>query len=230
MNETLKCHRLGIALLALALGTGGSVACEDDDPATPTTTPDAAMPKDSGSTTPDAGSPPDGAATPSLYERLGGKAGLESFVKGVVETHVLTDADLKTFFFNQVATPILAGHPSATQIVVCFGRFVGTALGADAYPGAPVADPANTNTPNFTCRDMLAAHQSANTMLHIGSGTFDKFIGYIAMDLMPLVKPTATKAGEITQAEFDALAAALVGQKTGVTTAGASAVVGPFPN
>jgi hypothetical protein len=44
------------------------------------------------------------------------------------------------------------------------------------------------------------------------------------------VKPTATKAGEITQAEFDALAAALVGQKAAVTTAGAAAVAGPYPN
>jgi hypothetical protein len=227
MNETSKCHRFGIALLALALGTAGSIACEDDDAAAPTTTPDAAMPVDSGSTTPDAGATPDAAATPSLYERLGGKAGLEAFVKSVVETKVLTDADLKTFFFNQVATPIPAGHPSATQIVVCFARFVGTALGADVYPGAPVADPANTNTPNHTCRDMVAAHKSAGTMLNIGSANFDKFIGAIATSLMPLVKPTATKAGEITQAEFAALAAALAGQKDAVTTAGAPSS-GPF--
>src|SRR3954447_3160821 len=89
-----------------------------------------------------------GTGTLSLYDRLGGKSGLESFVKSVVETKILTDADLKTFFFNQVATPIPAGHPSATQIVVCFARFVGAALGKDEYPGAPVNDPANTNTPN----------------------------------------------------------------------------------
>ena len=67
-------------------------------------------------------------------------------------------------------------------------------------------------------------------MLHIGSGTFDKFISYVAMDLTPLVKPAVTKAGEITQAEFDALAAALNGQKDVVTTPGASTTVGPFPN
>ena len=176
------------------------------------------------------GAPSSGAFVPVLYDRLGGKAGLEAFVKGVVDNHILMDADLKTFFFNQVASPIPAGHPSAKQIEACFGRFVGAALMADSYPGAPVNDPANSNTPNFTCRDMVGAHKSASTMLHIGSATFDKFISYVAMDLTPLVKPTASKAGEITQAEFDALAAALNGQKDVVTTAGAAATLGPFPN
>jgi len=169
----------------------------------------------------------DAGGTMTLYARLGGKTGLEMFVKDVVETKILTDADLKTFFFNQVATPIPAGHPSATQIVVCFARFVGTALKEDTYPGAPVMDAANTNTPAFTCRDMVKSHQSAGTQLKIGSGNFDKFIGHIATSLMPLVKPQATKAGEITQAEFEALAAALNGQKGDVTTPGAPST-GPF--
>jgi hypothetical protein len=176
------------------------------------------------------GAPSSGPFVPTLYDRLGGKAGLEAFVQNVVEKRILTDPNLKTFFFNQVASPIPAGHPSAKQIVVCFARFVGTALGADQYPGAPVSDAANVNTPNHTCRGMVESHRGANTMLHIGSGTFDQFVGAIAMELMPLVKPTATKAGEITQAEFDALAAALNGQKGGVTTPGASPALGPFPN
>lgn len=162
--------------------------------------------------------------TLSLYERLGGKTGLESFVQSVVETKILTDADLKTFFFAQVATPIPAGSPSAKQIVVCFARFVGTALQADTYPGAPVNDPANTNNPNHTCRDMVKSHRP---FLNIGTANFDKFIGYVATSLMPLVKPTATKAGEITQAEFEALAAALNGTKGDIVNPGAPAS-GPF--
>ena len=162
--------------------------------------------------------------TLSLYERLGGKSGLESFVQSVVETKILTDADLKTFFFAQVATPIPAGSPSAKQIVVCFARFVGTALQADTYPGAPVNDPANTNNPNHTCRDMVKSHRP---FLNIGTANFDKFIGHVATSLMPLVKPTATKAGEITQAEFEALAAALNGTKGDIVNPGAPAS-GPF--
>jgi hypothetical protein len=183
--------------------------------------------KDSITTT---GAPDSGPFVPTLYDRLGGKTGLEMFVKTVVETKILADADLKTFFFNQVATPIPAGHPSAGQIEICFARFVGSALGADIYPGAAVADTTNTNTPSFTCRGMMEAHQGATSMLHIGSGTFDKFVGYIAASLMPLVMPTATQTGQITQAEFDALAAALTGQKTAIVTAGASATLGPYPN
>jgi hypothetical protein len=191
--------------MALALSAAG---CSSDD---------------SSSSSSSSGATPDAGGTMTLYQRLGGKAGLESFVKTVVETKILTDADLKTYFFSQVATPIPAGKPSATQIVVCFGRFVGAALKEDTYPGAPVNDPANTNNPNHTCRDMLSSHGTLN----IGTGTFDKFIGYIATSLMPLVKPTATKAGEITQAEFDALAAALNGTKTDIVTTTAPAN-GPF--
>ena len=187
-------------------------ACSSsDDNTTPVTTPDSGA---------DAG-------TLSLYQRLGGQAGLETFVGNVVTTKILTDADLKTFFFNQVATPIPAGHPSAKQITVCFARFVGAALDADTYPGAAVPDAENTNTPMHTCRDMVSAHRSAGTMLNIGDGNFDKFIGYIAADLMTLVKPTATMAGEITQAEFDTLAGALNGQKSSVDTVGAPST-GPF--
>lgn len=176
------------------------------------------------------GAPTSGPFVPTLYDRLGGKTGLESFVQEVVEKRILADADLKTFFFNQVASPIPAGHPSAKQIEVCFARFIGAALGADEYPGPGVADATNVNSPTFTCRNMVESHKGAATMLHIGSGTFDKFIGHIAAALTPLVKTTATKTNEITQAEFDALAAALNAQKPAVTTEGAAAVAGPFPN
>lgn len=221
---------LGGGALSLALICGvGAVACGDDDDATATPSTDGGAKADSGSNTADTGTTVDGGATAlSLYERLGGKAGIEAFVQSVVETKVLTDSDLKTYFFNQVATPIPAGHPSAKQIVVCFGRFVGSALGADTYPGAAVEDTANTNTPMHTCRNMVAAHKSADTQLNIGTGTFDKFVGAIAESLMPLVKPTATKVGEITQAEFDALAAALTGTKSDVTTEGAPTGPAPF--
>lgn len=83
-----------------------------------------------------------------------------------------------------------------------------------------MSDPANTNNPNHTCRNMIKSHRP---FLNIGAATFDKFIGYIATSLMPLVKPTATKAGEITQAEFDALAAALNSTKGDIVSSTAPA-------
>jgi len=181
----------------------------------------------SGSTaTPDAGvHMPDGGGT-SAYERLGGHAGLLAFVKGEVENKVLQDSNLKTYFFNQVATPIPAGHPSAGQIEECFTRLVATVLGQESYPGAPVADPANTNTPNFTCRSMATSHAG----LKIGSQTFDAFVGVIAADLMPLVVPdgTALTAGHISQAELNVLAAGLTGTKTAIVDPQAPAGPAPF--
>src|SRR5689334_19689588 len=116
-------------LSVAALSAACLIACSDSN--TPSSSSGGTS---GGGSSADAG----GTAALSLYDRLGGKEGLESFVQGVVETKILTDADLKTFFFNQVATPIPAGHPSAKQIVVCFARFVGSALQADSYPGAPV--------------------------------------------------------------------------------------------
>ena len=223
MKRSLKFNHMSVAALAVIVGASMTVACSSSTDSTPVAATDGGSSGSSGSS----------GGTLTLYERLGGKAGLEAFVKNVVETKILADADLKTFFFNQVATPIPAGHPSAQQIEVCFARFVGAALQSDTYPGPAVPDASNTNTPNFTCRTMIDSHKNATVMqsqLHIGAGTFDKFIGVIAASLMPLVKPMPTKAGEISQAEFDALAAALNGQKTDVTTADAKAAAGPFPN
>jgi hypothetical protein len=178
-------------------------------------------------TTPDAGSShPDGGAT-TAYERLGGHAGLLAFVKGEVENKVLQDTNLKTYFFNQVATPIPAGHPSAGQIEECFTRLVATVVGEESYPGAPVADAANTNTPSFTCRSMATSHAG----LKIGDKTFDAFVGVLAADLMPLVVPdgTALTAGHISQAEFNVVATGLTGTKTAIVDPAAAAGPAPFP-
>jgi hypothetical protein len=177
-------------------------------------------PMDAGTVTPDSGAL-------TAYERLGGHAGLLAFVKGEVENKVLQDTNLKTYFFNQVATPIPAGHPSAAQIEECFTRLVASVVAAETYPGPPVADPANTNTPSFTCRDMVSAHAG----LKIGDKTFDAFVGVIAADLMPLVVPDGTTltAGHISQSEFNTLAGGLTGQKPAIVDTTAAAGPAPFP-
>jgi hypothetical protein len=163
----------------------------------------------------------------SAYERLGSHAGLLAFVKGEVENKVLKDVNLKTYFFNQVATPIPAGHPSAGQIEECFTRLVASVVAAETYPGDPVADAANTNTPSFTCRSMAVTHAG----LKIGDKTFDAFVGVIGADLMTLVVPdgTALTAGHISQAEFNTLAGGLTGQKTAIVDPAAAAGPAPFP-
>lgn len=210
MNRPTK--SVGLALTAAAIGLLG-IACGDDD-ATPASGSSSGTTSSGGSSGMASSSGDTGA--PDLYTRLGGKTGLEMFTANVVDTKVLADPMLVTYFFNQVANPIPAGKPSKQQVVVCFARFVGAALGKDTYPGAAVNDPANANTPNFTCRSMVESHKTG-TDLKINDGTFDAFVGLIAESLQPLVKPQATKAGEITQAEFDALAAALVGTKSEIS-------------
>lgn len=151
----------------------------------------------------------------SAYERLGGKEGVRAFTTQEVNK-VLADPILVTYFFNQVKDPIPAGKPSAAQIIECFSRLVGSVVGAETYPGEPVSDRANKNTPNFTCRDMKAAHAG----LQIGDKTFDAFVGVLAADLGALVvkdvAPEDLKAGQISQAEFDLVAEALVGTKTAI--------------
>ena len=220
MNKSTKLSA-GFAAMACVFLLG---ACDDDDVNVGDGGVDARV-DGAGNGGPDANG--DAAAALSLYERLGGQSGLEMFVKSVVETRILTDAELRTFFFNQMMNPIPAGHPSAKQITVCFARFVGARLGAQTYPGPSVNDLANENTPNHVCRDMVESHKGPTTMLRIGSGNFDKFVGHIAASLEPLIKPAATQVGEITQAEFNALAAALVAEKPAITTEGAPST-GPF--
>lgn len=210
MKEVMK--RVLGTVTAASIGLLG-VACSDDDTA-PASGSSSGTTSSGGSS--GAASSSGGTGTPDLYTRLGGKAGLETFVADVVDKKVLADPMLVTYFFNQVASPIPAFKPSKQQVVVCFARFVGTALGKDTYPGAVVNDATNTNTPNFTCRSMAESHKTG-TDLKINDGTFDAFVGLIAESLQPLIKPQATKAGEITQAEFDALAAALVGTKVDIS-------------
>jgi hypothetical protein len=235
------------ALVGLALGSivTAQAACSDDDPST-TPSGSSSGATSSGSTSGTSGSSGTSGATsgggtsgatsggtsgqpaaPSAYERLGGAKGVRDFVSAEV-AKVLEDADLKTYFFRQVATPIPAGHPSAAQITECFSRLVGSVVKGETYPGTPVVDAMNTNTPNFTCRTDFAAMHAG---LRIGDKTFDKFVGVLAADLMPLVEPDANKplvAGKISQAEFDTVAKALTDTKTPIVDPGAPSGPAPF--
>lgn len=200
--------------LVLAAGAVTCVAlgCSDDEDSNAAT-----------NTTPDSGT---STQELSAYERLGGKEGVRSFVSTEVGK-VLSDEQLKTYFFAQVASPIPAGHPSGAQIIECFSRLVASVVEAEEYPGPPVSDSSNASTPNFACRTDFAAMHSG---LKIGSGTFDKFVGVIATDLTPLIETDPQKPlerGKISQAEFNALAAALTGTKSAIVDP--TAPVGPAP-
>jgi hypothetical protein len=156
-----------------------------------------------------------GGGTLSLYDRLGGHDGLRTFVGGEV-TKVVGIDQFKPYFAAQLATPIPPNHPSAPQIVECFSRLVGGAVGeaTEVYPGPKVHDAANTATPDFTCRNMVTSH----TGLAIKSEDFDAFVTALETDLgkVVTVKDNPTKVLEISQAELGAIDATLKGTKTDI--------------
>jgi hypothetical protein len=152
----------------------------------------------------------------TIYSRLGGHAGIRAAVNAIVAME-LADPDISTYFFNQVASPIPAGHPNADQIEQCFADLVGAAVGGagESYPpSGGVSDDAGT----FMCRaDMMAIHAP----LRISGGTFDKFIAIAGAELTAL---------GVCPADINTLAGALVGEKSAVVTPSlADAGDQPFP-
>jgi hypothetical protein len=152
----------GAATLAIAVG------CSSNGASNPSSGEDAGnggAGSDSGAAHADAG---------TLYERLGGHAGIRSAVNAVVQAE-LGDPDLASYFFNQVATPVPAGHPTVDQLSECFtDQLANAAGGPEAYP-TTVTDDAGS----WTCRDMSVIHAP----LHISGGTFTKFVTIAAGEL-----------------------------------------------
>jgi hypothetical protein len=183
-------------LAALALG------CGDDTAAITASGPDGSLetgtPTESGTST-DAGD--SGTDAGSLYEQLGEHAGIRAALDAIVGQE-LTDPDIASYFFNQVATPIPAGHPTTDQITECFTDLLSkVAGGPEAYP-TTVTDDAGS----FTCRDMMTIHKSLN----ISGGTFDKFVMIAAAELGTL---------KVSTANITAIGDALNGTKGAIVSA-----------
>lgn len=178
----LNLNRLG--LISLMGGTMLlAVACGDDkkDP----------KPADSGTDSGDQDSGSDSAVVETtLYERLGGHAGINAAVTAIVAAE-LADEDVAPFF----ATVGTEGHPTAAQLTACFVNLVGNAVGGpEAYPGVPA------DNEGFQCRSMSEAHEG----LGITSSVFDKFVGI-----------AAAKLGElgVSNADIASIAPALLATK-----------------
>jgi truncated hemoglobin YjbI len=117
------------------------------------------------------------AASTTLYQRLGNHAGIRSAVDHIVQAE-LGDPKIASFFFNQVATPIPAGHPNVDQLSECFTDLLASAAGGPEMYPTTVTDDAGS----FTCRDLVAIHRP----LHISGGTFDTFVMIAAGELQTL--------------------------------------------
>jgi hypothetical protein len=170
--------------------------------------------------TPD-GSSPEG-STSTLYQRLGGHAGIRTAVDKIVAAE-LGDTKIASFFFNQVASPVPAGHPTVDQLSECFTDLLASqAGGTEVYP-TTVTDEAGT----FTCRDLATIHQP----LGISGGTFDTFVMIAAAELQTLGVATSdigtigtvltgTKPAVVSASVADAGEQAYVPSEGGTTDGG----------
>jgi len=179
MNLNRKWALASVLALASAAGVA-AVGCGDDS--TTATAKDAGLGKDTGvdmtidgSTFPtDSGTPEDTGAPTTLYDRLGGHAGIAAAVKHIVEDAdgVGADPQILSYFAVRTGgvapTPFGAGDPSLAVVEDCFTQFTAKAVGGpEAYPFTSTAGGAN-----FVCRDMPTAHQG----LGITSAAFQKFV------------------------------------------------------
>jgi hypothetical protein len=172
----------------------------------------------------DAGSQPFPAPTSTLYGRLGGHAGIRGAINAIVAQE-LGDTDIKSYFFNQVASPVPAGHPTADQIEECFTDLLGSAAGGpETYPTTVTTlDDAGADAGAFTCRDMTTVHAP----LMISGGTFDKFV-MIAGGV--LVAAQGTGPYTYTTADITTVAGVLTGTKPAIVDSNlADAGSQPFP-
>lgn len=120
----------------------------------------------------------------TLYDRLGGYAGIHAAIVAIVGQE-LANPEIASYFFNQVASPVPAGHPTADQIEDCFTVLLASAAGGPyTYPpdGGVTTDAGGT----FLCRDMATIHQP----LLISGGSFDEFVSIAAATLAPTVCAT----------------------------------------
>jgi len=132
----------------------------------------------------------------TLYKRLGEQQGIERAVDAIVKEAIM-DADIASYFFAQVKTPVPAGHPTVAQLQGCLVQQLGAAS------GGPQTYPATVQ--GFTCRDMKTAHAG----LGIPPGTFDNFVTIAAGVL--------TKAG-VSSADVATVGSVLNGTKADIAT------------
>jgi hypothetical protein len=161
----------------------------------------------------------------TLYTRLGGHAGIRTAIDAIVAAELM-DPDMKTYFFNQVTTPVPDGHPTADQIEECLTDQLGSAAkGPESFPTTVVTrDDAGADAGSFACRDDMT---TIHAPLLISGGTFDKFI-MIAGGV--LVSAMGTGSYTYTTDDIATVAGVLTGPKAAIVDpALEDAGLQPFP-
>jgi truncated hemoglobin YjbI len=129
---------------------------------------------------------------PPLYDRLGGHDGIANLVDAIVANEI-TDTDIASYFVPNE-------QPDASPTVADIKECLVTQL--EAAGGGPVVYPTKL-LDGYQCRAMKAAHAG----LHIGNGTFDKFI---------VLATGALKAQSVATQDVNDVVAILVGTKSDI--------------
>ena len=198
--------RLSLYSLVLLAGVGAAVAACGSDNDNPGTTAGAGGKAAAGAGGKGAAGAGKGGAAPvgeggeggaasetTLYERLGGHDGIKGAL-GAIVMEELKDPDIASYFAPNLQD---ANHvPQAGDIIDCFTNLLGKAA------GGPEKYPFKTST-GFTCRDMASSHAD----LHIGGGTFDRFVTIAAGVL---------KKARVADADIEVIGGVLNGTKTDI--------------
>lgn len=181
----MKVYLRAILSLAIAVPVMALAACDETIDATPA--PDAGA---DATTTADAAAD----AAPSLFQRLGGEAGIAQLVDAIMAAE-LADPVIQPFFApNQAATPP-SGKPTLTQIKECLTKQIANAANPEIkYP--------TSVSGGYACRDMQSSHAS----LHISAAIFDKFAANAVN--------VATASGKISAGDLQTVGGFLSLQKT----------------
>jgi hypothetical protein len=108
----------------------------------------------------------------TLYSRLGGDTGIHALVEAMTAAE-LADEEIKSYFFNQLATPVPAGHCTIAEMNACFTNYisiVSQGLQADNPPSV-VVDAGGT-TFSYMCKFFHVVHPP----LLITGGTYDRYV------------------------------------------------------
>jgi hypothetical protein len=135
----------------------------------------------------------------TIYDRLGGNAGITTAVAAIVGAEV-TDLEIASYFSQSTSNPNYS--PSVTDIEECLVLLLdSTTGGPQTYLGTKV-------TSGFACQSMVEAHAD----LGINSGTFTKFVTIAAGVL-------AAPPFSVSTADLTVIGGVLNGTETQIVTA-----------
>ena len=109
----------------------------------------------------------------TLYSRLGGDPGIHALVEAMTAAE-LADEEIKSYFFNQLATPVPAGHCTIAEMNACFSDYISVlvqGLPADSPPTLSV-DAGDGAVVSYTCIFFHIVHPP----LSISGGTYDRYV------------------------------------------------------